>query len=211
MPTHSALRTLQESGYRPPKKYVLVLSCVDARLLDDLVQFLDQDNLTNRYYHVTLPGTALGLTDRVREDTCDAGLLEQFARWRLTFIDQVRAALILTQGMLTDIYVVQHEDCGAFRVYLDKDSDKMRCDQEKEMHWDYACALYEDINTNFDAVYNRTDRDGNGVQKKKPFVHLFYMDLRGNVEHLACTTKGAKNVKSDEVAARGKSKKKRNK
>jgi len=213
MPTHSALRTLQESGYRPPKKYVLVLSCVDARLLDDLVQFLDQDNLTNRYYHVTLPGTALGLTDRVREDTCDSDLLEQFARWRLTFIDQVRAALILTQGKVTDIYVVQHEDCGAFRVYLNKDSDEMQGDDEKEMHRDYACALYEDINANFDTVYNPVDCDGNRVQKKKPVVHMFYMDLRGNVEHLACTGKGAKNegAKTDEVAGKGKSKKKRNK
>ncbi|MBC7817791.1 MAG: hypothetical protein IAG10_12940 [Planctomycetaceae bacterium] len=189
MPTHSSLCSSEENlRYPAPKKYVLVLSCVDARLLDDLVRFLDQDNLANRYYHVTLPGTALGLTDRVKQDSSDKDLLKQFRRWRQTFIDQVRAAVLLTKGQITDIYIVQHEDCGAFRVYIEKDSAEMSPEDELNLHQDYAHALLKDIAKNFFSEYHPIIDPQVGKpeqqQKKKPLVHTFYMDLRGHVKHL---------------------------
>ncbi|WP_373651671.1 hypothetical protein [Schlesneria sp. DSM 10557] len=210
MPTRTVHMTHPES-YDAPKKYVLVLSCVDARLLDDLVGFLDHDNLTNRYYHVTLPGTSLGLTDRwkkdrpkpckenqqkpnenlpvgsfVRKEPCyPIDLEDQFARWRLTFIDQVKAALILTEGQLTDIYIVQHEDCGAFRFYMEKNSSDMSDNDELEMHESYSQALVDDIKASFREVYNAIDTNCIPVQEKMPRLHTFYMDLRGHVTHLS--------------------------
>ena len=183
MPTHSLHHSYPES-YAPPKKYVLVLSCVDARLLDDLVSFLDHDNLTNRYYHVTLPGTALGLTERWKEDQpepCDDGerdknserkpcfvfdLPEQFARWRKTFVDQVNAAIILTKGEITDVYIIQHE-------------------YELQLHKQYAEALVEDIAHRFYSEYNPKDTDDKFAQERLPRLHAFYMDLRGHVKHLS--------------------------
>ena len=202
MPTHSLHHSYPES-YEPPKKYVLVLSCVDARLLDDLVSFLDHDNLTNRYYHVTLPGTALGLTERWKEDQpepCDGGeggkksdrkpcfifdLPEQFARWRKTFIDQVNAAIILTKGEITDVYIIQHEDCGAFRAYIQKDSSEMSDEYELQLHKQYAEALVQDIADRFYSEYNPKDTDDKFAQEKLPRLHAFYMDLRGHVQHLS--------------------------
>src|SRR5688500_12378539 len=112
--------------YAAPKKYVLVVSCVDARLLAELVRFLEHDNLANRYYHVTFAGAALGLTDRVLEDLSGPGNPPAaFAQWRQMFIDHARATVLLTDGKVSDIYIVQHQDCGAFRVYIDKNSDNM--------------------------------------------------------------------------------------
>jgi hypothetical protein len=149
------------------------------------VSYLDEDNLTNRYYHVTLPGTALGLTDRVSEDTSDKKLLRQFRRWRTTFIDQVQAAIILTNGQISDIYIVQHEDCGAFRVYINKDSDCLCGDDELHLHRDYAHALLEDFQQNFHEIWNPVDKvTGKGIQPGAPFVHTFFMDLRGHMRHL---------------------------
>jgi hypothetical protein len=184
--THSPLHCPRdEHPYKAPKKWALVLSCVDARLLDDLVSYLDEDNLTNRYYHVTLPGTALGLTDRVSEDTSDKKLLRQFRRWRTTFIDQVQAAIILTNGQISDIYIVQHEDCGAFRVYVNKDSDCLCGDEELHLHRDYAHALLKDFQQNFHEIWNPVDKvTGKGIQPGAPFVHTFFMDLRGHMRHL---------------------------
>lgn len=183
MPIISLQLPRNDAAHVAPRKYVLVLSCVDARLLDDLVHFLDHDNLTNRYYHVTLPGTALGLTNRVMQENISNDLKSQFRRWRKTFIDQVQAAVTLTKGELTDIYIIQHEDCGAFKVYLHKDSAEMDVDEELSMHRDYAGDLLEDIAENFCTAYNAKDKDGNWIQKKKPFVHTFYMNLRGQVTH----------------------------
>jgi len=210
VPTHSLLNSYP-TCYKVPKKYALVLSCVDARLLDDLVSFLDHDNLTNRYYHVTLPGASLGLTEKwmdddptvPNDDTPDApeepqpkkssecepcyvfNLGEQFARWRLTFIDQVRAAIILTKGQLSDVYIVQHEDCGAFREFIKKDSSDLPDGKEIKMHKEYAEALIRDITTCFECSYSPKDNHGKVIQKEMPNLHAFYMDLRGKVTHLS--------------------------
>lgn len=172
--------------YAAPKKYVLVVSCVDARLLAELVRFLEHDNLSNRYYHVTFAGAALGLTDRVREDLEDSeDPPAAFAGWRQMFIDHVQATVLLTEGKISDIYIVQHADCGAFRVYIGKNSDDMTEREEVQLHRQYAKALLNDIAANFCSTYNPVaGKPGTRVQKKKPAVHTFFMDLRGMVKHL---------------------------
>jgi hypothetical protein len=172
--------------YAAPKKYVLVVSCVDARLLAELVRFLEHDNLSNRYYHVTFAGTALGLTDRVLEDLEDPkNPPAAFAQWRQMFIDHVQATVLLTEGKISDIYIVQHADCGAFRVYIGKNSDDLTEREEVQLHRQYAKALLNDIAANFCTAYNPTaGKPGSRIQKKKPSVHTFFMDLRGFVKHL---------------------------
>ncbi len=54
--------TTQETEFKhpPPRKMLLLLSRMDARLLDDTVSFMDRYNLTNRYDHVVFAGAALG-------------------------------------------------------------------------------------------------------------------------------------------------------
>lgn len=126
MPTCSALARDYPASkkYPAPKKYVLVLSCVDYRLLDDLVRFLDHDNLTNRYYHVALAGAALGVVPPPKSAANPPVVAPDY--WRKTFIDHVKATVELTHGQLSDIYIVQHEDCGAFRLFVEGSRIGMR-------------------------------------------------------------------------------------
>lgn len=172
-----------DTAYAAPKKYVLVLSCVDYRLLDDLIRFLDRDNLTNRYYHVALAGAALGAVPPPQDDGDPAVVAPAY--WRQTFIDHVRATVRLTHGELTDIYIVQHQDCGAFKLYVNGfkhwDEPNQRGCNER-----YARALADDIAAQFCAAYNgaHEHEEGRTVQEKPPAVHAFYMDLRGNVSHI---------------------------
>ena len=42
--------------YPPPRKNVLLLSCMDLRLIDDLVPFMEGDNLSNRYDQLVFAG-----------------------------------------------------------------------------------------------------------------------------------------------------------
>lgn len=184
MPTCTSIERKYPNKHPVPQKYALVLSCVDYRLLDDLVRFLDRDNLTNRYYHLTLAGAALGA---VREPPKGAAPLKKPALppWRDTFVQHVNATVELTQGALTDIYIVQHESCGAFRLYVDG-FEKMSAKREREENERYAAALREDVHKYFcDKEYNplvgNTDYH---VQEKFPTVHQFYIDLRGNVTGL---------------------------
>lgn len=169
--------------YPAPKKYVLVLSCVDYRLLDDLVRFLDHDNLGNRYYHVTFAGAALGLTGHVYGDLEPSQPPPAaFDLWRQTFIDHFRATVALTEGKLTDVYIVQHEDCGAFKLFV-KGFKDLPADRQAEVNREYADALLTDIRARFCDTYNAPvvrDRP-EVVQEHPPAVHTFFMDLRGNV------------------------------
>ncbi len=93
-------------SYPPPRKAVLLLTCMDLRLMDDIVQFMDHDNLTNRYDHVTIAGCALGVL----------GANGRHPHWEQTFRDHFRIAYQLRQ--FGDVYVIEHRDCGAYRAFL---------------------------------------------------------------------------------------------
>jgi hypothetical protein len=177
MSDRAAFHTHDTADYPAPRKYVLVVSCVDARLLDDLVGFLDHDNLTNRYYHATFAGAALALANTSKGDGPGP-------HWRQTFIDHVRATIVLTKGELTDIYIVQHEDCGAFKLFISGFEDMTPAEQLK-LNRRYAKALQADIRKHFCAVYNpKIGTTHCRYQKKPPAVHAFFMDLRGGVQKL---------------------------
>ena len=47
--------------YPLPRHNVVLLSCMDLRLADELASFMDRDNLTNRYDHLIAAGAALGV------------------------------------------------------------------------------------------------------------------------------------------------------
>jgi hypothetical protein len=44
-------------SYAPARGPVLLLTCMDLRVLDEVTEFMDHDGLTNRYDHVILAGT----------------------------------------------------------------------------------------------------------------------------------------------------------
>lgn len=209
MPVGTPVHNNYPNDYPAPKKYVLVLSCVDYRLLDDLVRFLDHDNLTNRYYHIALAGAALGVGPNP-----PVAHAKTFAGWRQTFIDHVRATVTLTEGKLTDIYIVQHEDCGAFKLY-DGKFECMNLEDQLERNRYYAKILQDDISEHFCGDYNppyeskcinKCDEEvvvesagsqdkpttaTGTVQHHPPIVHTFFMDLRGNVERLSAPVSAA--------------------
>ncbi len=108
----------------------LVISCVDCRLLDDLVRFLDHDNLGNRYYHADIAGASIGLSSKppgfhtygnadrwpgtsASRSTSRSGSKCSTITWKLV--------LKLTRGDLTDIYIVEHADCSAYKAFLNVD------------------------------------------------------------------------------------------
>lgn len=83
---------------------VLLLSCMDYRLIDDLIAFMDARGLRGNYDHVILAGASLGvLTDRHPD-------------WGRTFWEHVDAAIQLHH--INKIMVVDHRDCGAYRLLL---------------------------------------------------------------------------------------------
>ncbi|HEV7278636.1 MAG TPA: hypothetical protein VGN57_00365 [Pirellulaceae bacterium] len=147
-------------SYHPPRKHVLLLSCMDPRLLDDVVDFMNHDNLTNRYDHLILAGAALGAL---------GGPDGSKPHWKQTFLDQIHASIVLHKTQ--DIYIVEHRNCGAYEKVFDVHGELTDSDADQTLEYDvhrrYAAQLAEEL---------RQIVGGDG----KPLrVKTFLMDLRG--------------------------------
>jgi carbonic anhydrase len=152
-----------DTSYPPARGPVLLLSCMDLRLLDEIMQFMDQDGLTNRYDHVILAGAALGAL---------GGGQTQYAHWQQTFFDHLQAAYELHR--IKDVYIVEHRDCGAYRMFLGADGEfgDDEAEDEADCHRRYAVQLRE-------LIEDWAVKAGTRLK-----VRSFLMGLRGRVELL---------------------------
>ncbi|GAA4255496.1 hypothetical protein GBZ26_06015 [Azospirillum formosense] len=132
----------------------LLLSCMDYRLIDDIGRYMDGRGLTNRYDHVILAGASLG------------ALTDQKKAWGEAFWDHVAVAKQL-HG-IRRVMVMDHRDCGAYRVFLNED---IGADPQKEtaVHAEQLRAL------------------GAAIKERHPDleVELLLMALDGRVESIA--------------------------
>jgi hypothetical protein len=85
----------------------LALTCIDYRLVDDNVRFLDGLKLTKEYDQISLAGASL------------AAVSPQFQSSNAAFWDHVVIAKQLHH--IRRVIVVDHRDCGAFKVVYGKD------------------------------------------------------------------------------------------
>ncbi|TGE23927.1 hypothetical protein E5K00_01550 [Hymenobacter aquaticus] len=148
-------------SYPPPRGTVLLLSCMDLRLLDETVQFMASDNLINRYDQFILAGCALGA--------------DVNQHWEEAFFDHLDVACKLHN--VEDVYLLEHRNCGAYRVFLGENGDFDDSDEaqarEQVLHTQYARKLTEKIHA-WGQEHGRALR-----------VRSFLMDLRGHVELLS--------------------------
>ena len=85
----------------------LLLSCMDYRLLDDVARYMSAQGLDDKYDHVILAGASLGADNT------------KFPAWVTTFWQHLDTAIAL-HGV-SRVIIVDHRDCGAYRVILGKD------------------------------------------------------------------------------------------
>lgn len=88
----------------------LLLSCMDYRLVDDIVRYMDSRDLTNQYDHVVLAGASLG------------ALTDNFKDWNQTFWEHLKIASDLHH--IKKVILLDHRDCGAYKVILKADFSK---------------------------------------------------------------------------------------
>jgi hypothetical protein len=98
----------------PPRKNVLLLSCMDQRLLDDTVRFMNALNLHNRYDQVALAGGAMGVFQLPNRK------LPEEKRWQGVFQAHLAAAINDLARPIKDVFLLDHLDCGAYK-YLHPD------------------------------------------------------------------------------------------
>jgi carbonic anhydrase len=167
------LPSIHDTSYEPARGPVLLLSCMDLRVLDEIVQFMDHDNLVNRYDHVVLAGAAYGALGAPGGKD-EQGNPIDVKHWKKTFFDHLDAAVKLHS--VKDVYILQHRNCGAFHkvFHVTKDFSGSAADQaaEKRAHLKYAKALESEI------------KNWAASKKLSLKTHRFLMDLRGRVDQL---------------------------
>lgn len=163
--------------HTPGRGPVLLLSCMDLRFMDEIMQFMDEDGMTNRYDHITLAGASLGAMGG------DAALGPTFPCLTATFWEHLTWAYDL-HG-IKDVYLIEHRDCGAYGLMLG-DAGKFPLtydpaqDHERDCHARYAARLQK--------LVEQWVAEKRKALKKKDFTigfHSFLMGLRGEVSELS--------------------------
>ena len=85
----------------------LAITCIDYRLVDDAVHFFDGKKMTNDYDQVSLAGASL------------AAVSEKFPSSNAAFWDHI--GITKTLHHIKKVIVVDHRDCGAFKVAFGKE------------------------------------------------------------------------------------------
>jgi hypothetical protein len=93
----------------------LLLSCMDYRLMDEVERYMLRRGLYHNYDHIVLAGASLG------------AITDKYPSWSRTFWDHLDLAVSL-HGIHT-VMVMDHRDCGAYKVLLGEDYSK---DTQKE-------------------------------------------------------------------------------
>jgi carbonic anhydrase len=87
---------------------MLLLTCMDYRLTDDTVAYMDGRGLRDKYDHVVLAGASLG------------ALTDKYPSWGETFWSHLDVAITL--HAIHKVMVLDHRDCGAYKVILGPDA-----------------------------------------------------------------------------------------
>jgi len=192
----------------PPRRHVLLLSCMDRRLLDNTVVFMNNYNLINRYDQVVFAGAALGVM-QLGSSPVDGDPVARHSAWKDVFFHHLKIAIDDLERKIKDVFILEHRDCGAYehfhpyhrQPYCEDDAGQ---NLEKQHHCEQAFLLASAIRDYCQEQYNQskhvyeTTRCGEErFRAKKRMeawqdirVKCFLMDLLGNVEHL-CETDSA--------------------
>ena len=95
----------------------LVLSCMDFRFVNDTNYFLNKQ-YKDDYNKFSLAGASLGYNQ------------DKFKEWSITFDKHIQLSKDLHD--INEIVVVDHMDCGAYRILYD--SPNMSKEEEYELH-----------------------------------------------------------------------------
>jgi carbonic anhydrase len=127
----------------------LLLSCMDYRLMDEVGAYMNKRGLKDNYDHVVLAGSSLG------------AVTSKYPGWGQTFNDHLGLAIKLHD--IQRVIVIDHRDCGAYRLVLGKD---LKDDAEKAAHAKELHTLAKRIH----------------AKHPKLPVETFLMNLDGSVE-----------------------------
>ena len=162
----------------------IVLHCMDFRLVDDIVMDMNDLGLNNNYDDIVLAGTSLLLNKSCKH--CDYDVKKSFDfvlnsdayknkhdTWYNYFVEHVKIAINLHN--VEKIILIEHEDCGAYKIIYGSDYDK-KC------HLDNMKMFKNNFETLKEDLSKDNDNKDDILKKIKELTLEFYMvDLKGKM------------------------------
>lgn len=178
------------TGFKAPLQNVLLISCMDLRLLDNIVHFMDHENLTNRYDQYIMAGASIGALVGSADEDDELTRIDDYKGWETGLLQHTQLAIQLHN--IKDIYILEHQDCGAYKAFMKDglgDYEKQGYKKEYQDHKKYSRRLSDKL-----SEYLKTDMAQPGKKAGTDHepsstinIHCFLMDIRGNVQLLSTT------------------------
>jgi carbonic anhydrase len=86
----------------------IVITCMDFRLIDDVVRYLDSKGYNNNYDEFILAGASLGYNQTT------------YSAWTETLDKHIELAEKLHH--IKEVIVIDHMNCGAYKIFYDRKS-----------------------------------------------------------------------------------------
>ena len=129
---HESIRQFQTQNQETAKNAsTYVISCMDFRLLDDIVRAMDAMGYNNNYDQFIVAGSSLGFVQ------------DKFPHWGETVMDHMNIGLSLHN--FRSIIIIDHEDCGAFKKFMPYKNKE----EEYNNHKDCLQKAYERLSKHF--------------------------------------------------------------
>jgi len=142
---------------------ILIITCIDYRLMDEVVIALNQLGFNNLYDQFILAGASLGFN----YGTVDSSLVPLSDNyWQQTFYDNVDIAISLHH--IKQIFLIDHCDCGAYEAFYNVEFDNCGDPVSLERHYDNLALAASTITEKYKDTYGV----GEGITVKKYIMEL---------------------------------------
>ena len=116
---------------------IMLLSCMDFRLIDDTVDVLNKLDARNNYDQFILAGSSLGYNtslgyDNNGQQIAVDGKLSKKDTWTNVFNTHIELAIILHN--IKYVYIIDHLDCGAYNAWYG--NGNVTKENEVQLHLD---------------------------------------------------------------------------
>lgn len=184
-------RRIYPTGYKVPLHNVLLISCMDLRLLDNIIHFMEHENLINRYDQYIMAGASIGALVGSAPDDDELRRIDEYECWKTGLFQHIDLSIQLHN--IKDIYILDHRNCGAYKAFLKDglgDYEEHGYDKEYTDHKKYVERLTGHITAYLKKRTQKSERDPDDPYTKPELainIHGFLMDIRGNVVLLSTT------------------------
>ncbi len=111
----------------------IVITCMDFRLIDDAVRYLDNNGYNNNYDEFILAGASLGYNQKT------------FTAWAETLDKHIELAEQLHH--IKEVIVIDHMNCGAYKIFYNKKS--LSEAEELQLHKENFTKFKETVNKKY--------------------------------------------------------------